>query len=185
MVIEKYVRRLPDNMPPQFVVEQNEVNKPQQGQAKAVVTIGGIPVDSGKSDNIIENLMPQRQAAPPPQIVVAPEPVVAPAPVVATEDQFKSDAPFKYGEFETLVDILNYIGSTYEQHYVGKNNVQMNDLVLAQEPAEAIGFWKFNAAKYVVRYGKKKGRNRQDLMKAVHYLVLLLYLDEQLNKESE
>ena len=31
-----------------------------------------------------------------------------------------------------------------------------------------------NAIKYLMRYGKKQGRNEKDLYKAIHYIVLLI-----------
>ena len=33
---------------------------------------------------------------------------------------------------------------------------------------------KANAIKYLCRYGKKDGRNRKDLLKGVHYVILLM-----------
>jgi hypothetical protein len=32
--------------------------------------------------------------------------------------------------------------------------------------------------KYVQRYGKKAGRNRQDLLKVLHYALMLLYVHD-------
>lgn len=105
------------------------------------------------------------------------------ARVEATESL--TEEPFKYQEAEILREVYDYIKGTYGQHYVGKNNIQANDLVLAGDLNEARGFWKWNATKYLLRYGKKKGRNRADLMKAVHYAILLLYLDTLQNGEDE
>jgi len=34
------------------------------------------------------------------------------------------------------------------------------------------------AIKYLMRYGKKDGYNKKDLMKAVHYIVLLNHFTE-------
>ena len=86
---------------------------------------------------------------------------------------------FKYNEDILLEELRVYIRATYGEHYIGKNNVQQNDLVLAGDPIEARGFWKWNAIKYLFRYGKKAGSNRKDLLKAIHYAILLLYLHDQ------
>ena len=91
---------------------------------------------------------------------------------------------FKYDEYKILCEMLEYIRLTYEQHYVGKNNIQANDLVLAGDTAEARGFWKWNAIKYLLRYGKKGGTVRKDLLKAIHYAILLVYLHDQPSKEK-
>ena len=51
-------------------------------------------------------------------------------------------------------------------------------------------FCQANAIKYLCRYGKKDGKNRKDLLKAIHYVVLLMssededYVDE-LVKDAE
>ena len=34
-----------------------------------------------------------------------------------------------------------------------------------------------NILKYAQRYGKKEGRNKNDLMKVIHYAIILLSLD--------
>ena len=36
-----------------------------------------------------------------------------------------------------------------------------------------------NAIKYLCRYGKKNGHNRKDLLKAIHYIVLLMSSEDQ------
>jgi len=38
-----------------------------------------------------------------------------------------------------------------------------------------IGFCAGDVLKYAARYGKKKGYNREDILKALHYALLLLY----------
>lgn len=77
---------------------------------------------------------------------------------------------YKYNEAETLKEISEYINSTYDQHYVGNDNVQAFDLIKASGHSES--FCIGNAIKYLSRYGKKDGRNRKDLLKAIHYIIL-------------
>ena len=46
-------------------------------------------------------------------------------------------------------------------------------------------FAESNAIKYLARYGKKNGKNRKDLLKAVHYVILLMSSeDEELIKQQ-
>ena len=40
-------------------------------------------------------------------------------------------------------------------------------------------FCQANAIKYLCRYGKKNGHNRKDLLKAIHYIVLLMSGEDQ------
>jgi hypothetical protein len=93
-------------------------------------------------------------------------------------------SPFKFNENQILKELETYLLSTYNQHYVGKNNIQVQDLVAAGDDKETIGFWKWNAVKYLSRYGRKKGHNRADLLKAMHYVVLLMYVDQRIANEN-
>ena len=50
---------------------------------------------------------------------------------------------------------------------------------MAIQPSEFVNknkmlFAEGNAIKYICRYGKKNGKNKMDLFKAIHYLVLLI-----------
>jgi hypothetical protein len=40
-------------------------------------------------------------------------------------------------------------------------------------------FCQANAIKYLCRYGKKDGYNRKDLLKAIHYIVLLMSSEDE------
>lgn len=82
---------------------------------------------------------------------------------------------FKYNEDRLLDEVKKYIESTYEQHYVSEGNAQLIDII---NDDDLEGFAKVSAMKYIARYGKKDGRNRKDLLKAVHYLVMMLRIDE-------
>ena len=99
----------------------------------------------------------------------------------------------KYDETEILKEIEDYIHSTYGEHYVGRDEFQIQDLLHSIDVA--VPFCQGNAMKYLARFGKKKGRNRLDLLKAVHYTILLMhfsrddeyverYIDSQ-NKDKE
>ena len=83
--------------------------------------------------------------------------------------QFK----YKYNEKTLLRELEEYIKSTYSKHYVGENNVQSLDLIFYA--GHGIGFCAGDVLKYAARYGKKKGYNREDILKALHYALLLLY----------
>lgn len=80
----------------------------------------------------------------------------------------------KYDEDQTLNDALEYIKQTYGQHYVNNDGVQLMDLFFAN-PEEGMVFCKTNAIKYLSRFGKKEGNNKKDLLKAIHYMVLMYH----------
>jgi len=84
----------------------------------------------------------------------------------------------KYNEDKICKEILDYIKSTYGQHYSSvKDGIQTLDLL------KSIGiksdFCQANAIKYLSRYGRKNGYNRKDLLKAIHYVILLLNNDKE------
>jgi hypothetical protein len=79
----------------------------------------------------------------------------------------------KYNEDKILQECLDYIKSTYGQHYAQvKEGVQVQDLLRSCGIDK--DFCQANAIKYLARFGKKNGRNRADLLKAIHYIVLLM-----------
>ena len=91
---------------------------------------------------------------------------------------------FKYHEEEILNDIEEYVSATYRGHYTGDTheyrNVQTIDLMAARSLAS--GFCQSNILKYGSRYGSKDGRNKKDLLKVIHYAMLLLHFDEHYGK---
>ena len=93
---------------------------------------------------------------------------------------------FKYHEEEILKDIQEYVSQTYQGHYTGKSheyrNVQTIDLMASKELAA--GFCQANILKYGSRYGNKDGKNKKDLMKVIHYAMLLLHFDEHYGTPS-
>ena len=86
---------------------------------------------------------------------------------------------WKYNEDKILKDIQDYVTSTYGSHYCGHEqdykDVQTIDLMAAKELAA--GFCQANIIKYGSRYGDKDGRNKRDLLKVIHYAMLLLHFD--------
>ena len=93
---------------------------------------------------------------------------------------------YKYHEEEILKDIEEYVSSTYNGHYTGKEhefrNVQTIDLMAARDIAS--GFCQANILKYGSRYGSKDGKNKKDLLKVIHYAMLLLHFDGHYGKPS-
>ena len=83
---------------------------------------------------------------------------------------FKSQ---KYEEDKGIKDLKDYISSTYKGHYTSEqNSTQTLDLI--QSVGDAESFCRSNAIKYLARYDKK-GSAKQDILKAMHYCLLLYY----------
>ncbi len=84
----------------------------------------------------------------------------------------------KYREDEILDEIKEYIGGTYDQHYsTTEDGFQVMDMI--KQLGIDKDFCQANAIKYLCRYGKKNGHNRKDLLKAIHYIVLLMSSEDQ------
>ena len=88
--------------------------------------------------------------------------------------------PRKYKEDEAIKALQDYISTTYGGHYTSKeNNVQTLDLIESVGDAES--FCRSNAIKYLSRYDKK-GQAKRDILKALHYSLLLYHFSGQLNE---
>ena len=93
---------------------------------------------------------------------------------------------YKYHEKEILKDIEEYVSNTYNGHYTGTKHefrkVQTIDLMAARDIAAQ--FCQANILKYGSRYGSKDGRNKKDLLKVIHYAMLLLHFDGHYGEPS-
>ena len=94
----------------------------------------------------------------------------------------ESNNPRKYKEDESIKALQDYISTTYGGHYTSKeNNVQTLDLIESVGDAES--FCRSNAIKYLSRYDKK-GQAKRDILKALHYTLLLYHFSGQLNETT-
>lgn len=102
-----------------------------------------------------------------------------------TSDQ-KTNHLWKYNEDKILNDIGEYVTSTYHGHYCGDeegyDDIQTIDLMAAKKLAAP--FCQANILKYGSRYGDKDGRNKRDLLKVIHYAMLLLHFDGHYNRQN-
>ena len=83
----------------------------------------------------------------------------------------------KYSEDVIIKELKDYITRTYDQHYsAGDDKIQTLDLIEACGDGEA--FCRSNILKYASRYDKK-GTARRDIMKILHYAVLLMHFNDK------
>jgi hypothetical protein len=83
---------------------------------------------------------------------------------------------FKYNEDDILNEIETYLKNTYSEHYKTKEeNIECFDAWIAL--GDSSPTFRNTALKYLWRYGKKNGNNKNDLLKAIHYIVLLMHVD--------
>jgi hypothetical protein len=79
---------------------------------------------------------------------------------------------FKYNEDTILAEVMEYIVETYSEHY-GDQKFQIQDIFEQMDIAEE--FTRGAAMKYLFRFGKKEGKNKKDLLKCLHYVILLYH----------
>ncbi len=85
-------------------------------------------------------------------------------------------ANYKFKEDVILSIIRTYIDDTYSKHYAN-GKYQATDMILDAGHGE--GFAMGNIMKYAMRYGKKEGKNYNDLLKIIHYAMITFYINHQ------
>ena len=90
---------------------------------------------------------------------------------------------YKFNEGTLIRELKEYIDGTYNGHY-SKNKFQSTEFIVDCGHGE--GFCIGNILKYAQRYGKKNGYNRADLMKVLHYAIIMLSVhDGRLDNKEE
>ena len=99
------------------------------------------------------------------------------------EPNLKGTSCRKYEEDKGIRALQDYISSTYTGHYTSdQNNTQTLDLI--QSVGDAESFCRSNAIKYLARYDRK-GQAKRDILKAMHYCLLLYYFSGHANDNDE
>jgi len=102
-----------------------------------------------------------------------------------TELNFQNTNGFwKYNEDKILKEIKEYLGSTYKSHYTSQES-KTQTLDLIESIGDAEPFCRSNAIKYLSRFGKKNGKSKMDILKAIHYCILLYHFAGLCNENSQ
>lgn len=83
----------------------------------------------------------------------------------------------KFSEDKYLIELENYIKATYNQHYAKDDRIQVTEYIMSI--SDNFEWLKGNVIKYVARYGVKEGFNRKDVLKTLHYALLMLYYHDR------
>jgi hypothetical protein len=89
---------------------------------------------------------------------------------------------YRYNEAKYLKELTDYVDQTYGQHYVAKD-IQVIDIWQSMDSLDTTA--RDTAIKYLCRYGKKDGKNRKDLLKAMHYIILMMYAEDSIQKGEQ
>ena len=90
---------------------------------------------------------------------------------------------WKYSEDVILKELRDYLSGTYRAHYANDNKTQTLDLIDSIGDSEA--FCRSNAIKYLSRFGKKDGKSKLDILKAIHYCILLYHFSGLTKKPQD
>ena len=86
---------------------------------------------------------------------------------------------YKFNEDQHLHNLMTYIDNTYGEHYAS-DKYQATDIIIDSGHGE--GFCMGNIMKYAKRYGNKEGKNRKDLLKILHYAIIMLDIHDDRDK---
>ena len=90
---------------------------------------------------------------------------------------------FRFNEDKILKEVSEYIETTYAGHYVGELAGKKKEEIQTIDVWQTLGSLdttsRDTAIKYLMRYGKKEGNNKKDLLKAIHYIILLWYATQE------
>lgn len=90
---------------------------------------------------------------------------------------------YKFNEDAILQELKEYIDSTYDAHYAKGKIEALEEIV---DDGHGIGFCAGNVKKYIKRY-RKKGLPpewRKDIIKTIHYGILLLYVHDEEHQDE-
>lgn len=89
----------------------------------------------------------------------------------------------KYKEDLVLEEIRKHVEATYKKHYATEDGLQVLDVW------EALGSFDTScrdaALKYIWRFGKKEGYNKNDVLKAIHFLMYIYQYHFLKEKDKE
>ena len=88
---------------------------------------------------------------------------------------------YKFNEENTIQQIKRYIDQTYDRHYAN-GKYQATDMIIDAGHGE--GFCIGNIMKYAKRYGNKEGKNKKDLLKILHYGIIMLHIHDMESKNG-
>ena len=86
---------------------------------------------------------------------------------------------YKFKEDQVITEIKEWIDSTYDKHY-SMNKIQSTEFI--NDAGHGVGFCLGNIIKYAQRYGKKDGYRREDVLKIIHYAIILLSIESDKEK---
>ena len=82
---------------------------------------------------------------------------------------------YAFSEDTIINELQKYVDDTYNQHYA-KRKYQSTQFI--EDCGLGEGFCLGNILKYTQRYGRKNGKSRADLLKILHYGIIMLHIHD-------
>tara|TARA_S200002703_G_scaffold152504_1_gene152978 strand:+ start:283 stop:585 length:303 start_codon:yes stop_codon:yes gene_type:complete len=83
--------------------------------------------------------------------------------------------PYRFSEDKIVKSLQDYLDGTYSGHYTNEDKKEIQVIDVWESMGSLDSTARDNALKYLLRFGKKEGKNPKDLYKAMHYIILMLY----------
>lgn len=106
--------------------------------------------------------------------------LVVETPTPASKTPSPKSVEYTFDEDAYVRELIQYVHATYGEHYSGK--YQATDMII--DSGHGTGFCVGSIMKYAKRYGKKGGYNRKDILKILHYGLILLHVHDQENNDA-
>ncbi len=91
---------------------------------------------------------------------------------------------YVFREDDYFEEIMEYINSTYNQHYASNKDKLQTTQLISKIPERGINFCIGNMMKYSDRFGLKDGYNRKDILKVIHYSIIALCNLDNMDKNK-
>ena len=88
---------------------------------------------------------------------------------------------YAFSEDKVIRELQEYVDDTYDQHYA-QRKYQSTEFI--EDCGHGEGFCLGNILKYTQRYGRKNGKSRADLMKILHYGIIMLHIHDEENYDE-
>ena len=88
---------------------------------------------------------------------------------------------YAFSEDKVISELQKYVDATYDQHYA-QRKYQSTEFI--EDCGHGEGVCLGNILKYTQRYGRKNGKSRADLMKILHYGIIMLHIHDQENYDE-
>ena len=90
---------------------------------------------------------------------------------------------YKFKENIIVNDVMDYVNKTYDSHYAKTKNYQATEIIIDQKPRYRFLYGQYSKVCSEIR--QERSRNKNDLMKVIHYAIIQLSQDHYQGNQPE